>query len=78
MMVSDQEHFMLNLVKIGEGVKGLLLPDRRFDDSGTLRWLCAEGWVARDPETLGFHRYKVTADGDLQLRRIAYWNTWNG
>jgi len=76
MVLTDHEHFLLNLVKIGEGEQGLLLPDRRYREDRTLQMLCNAGLVERHPEPLGFHRYQVTAAGELQLRKMAQQKMW--
>ena len=76
MILTDHEHFLLNLLKIGEGETGLILPDKRYAQDGTLQMLCATGMVQRHPEPLGFHRYKVTTEGKLQLRKIAQEKMW--
>jgi hypothetical protein len=76
MVLTDHEHFLLNLLKIGEGDGGLLLPDRRYDNDGALQVLCTTGLVQRSPEPCGFHRYTVTAEGNFQLRKLAEVKRW--
>jgi hypothetical protein len=76
MILTDHEHFLLNLLKIGEGEKGLILPDKRYTQDATLQMLCNVGLVQRHPEPFGFHRYKVTVNGELQLRKITQQRMW--